>query len=99
MLSGGFSGRQEGFLFIFQIRKTKKVSVFPVGLASGSLLSSPVVENKKVVDFYDTFRNREFAMDLAGFAINVDFYKKVQFHRKKALGILTNLMFSFFSNH
>jgi beta-1,3-glucuronyltransferase len=70
-----------------EIRQTEKVSVFPVAFIGPQSISSPVVEYKKilgqdgkmkfvkkVVGFSDGwFANRKFALDMAGFAVNVEF--------------------------
>ena len=60
-----------------EIRKTKKVSVFPVGFvgSKGSPgITSPIVLNGKVTGFSDDwFASRMFPVDMAGFAINVNF--------------------------
>jgi len=61
-----------------EIRLTKKVSVFPVGLI-GYAMSTPIVQNNKsrnpgrVVGFSDPwFEKRKFPVDMAGFAFSVD---------------------------
>ena len=71
-----------------EIRKTKRVSVFPVGLVGDEVLSTPIVaENGSVIDFYDKFRgNRTFMVDMAGFAINVGFLMKARIQSSLALG-------------
>ncbi|XP_018025195.1 galactosylgalactosylxylosylprotein 3-beta-glucuronosyltransferase P isoform X2 [Hyalella azteca] len=57
-----------------EIRHTKKVSMFPVGLVTQLGLSSPIVRNGKIVGFYDGWiANRKFPVDMAGFAVSVDF--------------------------
>ena len=60
-----------------EIRKTEKVSVFPVGFvgSKGSPgITSPIVKNGKVIGFSDDwFASRMFPVDMAGFAINVEF--------------------------
>ena len=70
-----------------EIRKTKKVSVFPVALLGNQSISTPIVETRKiqsvdgkmtsvnkVVGFSDAwYGNRKFALDMAGFAVNVEF--------------------------
>jgi len=60
-----------------EIRNTKKVSVFPVGFvgSKGSPgITSPIVKNKKVIGFSDDwFASRVFPVDMAGFAVNVNF--------------------------
>ena len=62
------------------LRKTKKVSVFPVGLLSGRPVSTPVVKNGEIVDFYEGWiGGREFPIDMAGFAFTVKVLKEVLF--------------------
>ena len=66
-----------------QIRSTKKVSMFPVGLVAQLGVSTPIVRNGKVVGFYDGWiANRKFPIDMAGFAVNVDFFLQ---HPKAAM--------------
>ncbi|XP_071524737.1 galactosylgalactosylxylosylprotein 3-beta-glucuronosyltransferase S-like [Panulirus ornatus] len=55
-----------------QIRTTKKASVFPVGMILSLGISSPIIRDGKVVGFHDAFQaGRKFAVDMAGFAVNV----------------------------
>ncbi|XP_042218464.1 galactosylgalactosylxylosylprotein 3-beta-glucuronosyltransferase S-like [Homarus americanus] len=55
-----------------QIRTTKKASVFPVGMILSLGISSPIVRDGKVVGFHDGFQaGRKFAVDMAGFAVNL----------------------------
>ncbi|XP_043798373.1 galactosylgalactosylxylosylprotein 3-beta-glucuronosyltransferase P isoform X1 [Apis laboriosa] len=57
-----------------EIRKTKRVSMFPVGLCTKFGLSSPIIKNEKFVGFYDGWiAGRKFPVDMAGFAVNVKF--------------------------
>ncbi|XP_074095437.1 glucuronyltransferase P [Cotesia typhae] len=57
-----------------QIRRTKKVSMFPVGLCTKFGLSSPVVKDGKFSGFYDGWvAGRRFPVDMAGFAVSVKF--------------------------
>ncbi|CAG4962216.1 unnamed protein product [Parnassius apollo] len=59
-----------------EIRNTKKVSMFPVGLIGGYGISSPVVKNGKVAGFFDSWPgSRTFPVDMAGFAVNIEFLK------------------------
>ncbi len=55
-----------------ELRLTRKVSVFPVGLIGKEGVSSPVVrDGKEVVGFSDPwFHQRKFVIDMAGFAFN-----------------------------
>lgn len=57
-----------------EIRKTKTVSMFPVGLCTKFGLSSPILKNGKFAGFYDGWiAGRKFPVDMAGFAVNVGF--------------------------
>lgn len=57
-----------------EIRKTKRVSMFPVGLCTKFGLSSPIIKNGKFAGFYDGWiAGRKFPVDMAGFAVNVKF--------------------------
>ncbi|XP_054250239.1 galactosylgalactosylxylosylprotein 3-beta-glucuronosyltransferase 2 [Indicator indicator] len=60
-------------LELFQeMRTTRKVSVWPVGLVGGRRYERPVVENGKVVGWYTGWRaDRPFAIDMAGFAVSL----------------------------
>ncbi|XP_077875911.1 galactosylgalactosylxylosylprotein 3-beta-glucuronosyltransferase 2 isoform X1 [Ictidomys tridecemlineatus] len=55
-------------LELFQeMRTTRKVSVWPVGLVGGRRYERPLVENGKVVGWYTGWRaDRPFAIDMAG---------------------------------
>jgi len=60
-----------------QIRETKTVSMFPVGFIGSQGVSGPIVKDGKVVGFTDDwFAQRKFPVDMAGFAVNVDFMKE-----------------------
>ncbi|XP_007249507.2 galactosylgalactosylxylosylprotein 3-beta-glucuronosyltransferase 2 [Astyanax mexicanus] len=55
-----------------EMRSTRGVSVWPVGLVGGRRYERPVVENGKVVGWYTGWRaDRPFAIDMAGFAVNL----------------------------
>ena len=59
-----------------EIRTTRGVSVFPVGLILKYGVSSPIVKNGVVTGFFDAFQaGRQFAMDMAGFAVSVKLFK------------------------
>ena len=62
-----------GFSYGSQMRYTKKVSMWPVGLVTKVGLSSPVLNDQGVVvDFFDGWiANRKFPVDMAGFAVSV----------------------------
>ena len=52
--------------------------MFPVGLVSGSPVSTPIVENDAYAGFYIGWDgNRKFPLDMAGFAFSVEHYRKV----------------------
>lgn len=58
----------------FQMRYTKKVSMWPVGLITKYGVSSPIVRNGSISGFYDGWiGGRKFPVDMAGFAVNVNF--------------------------
>ncbi|XP_050426846.1 galactosylgalactosylxylosylprotein 3-beta-glucuronosyltransferase S-like [Adelges cooleyi] len=55
-----------------EIRTTKKISMFPVGLVGEYGVSSPIIDKGKVVGFFDSWpAKRKFPVDMAGFAVNV----------------------------
>ncbi|XP_067873193.1 galactosylgalactosylxylosylprotein 3-beta-glucuronosyltransferase 2-like [Heterodontus francisci] len=60
-------------LQLFQeMRSTQKVAVWPVGFAGGRLYERPLVEHGHVVGWYSGWRaGRPFAIDMAGFAVNL----------------------------
>ncbi|XP_046571900.1 galactosylgalactosylxylosylprotein 3-beta-glucuronosyltransferase 2-like [Haliotis rubra] len=66
-----------------QMRKTKKVSVWPVGLVGGLRFESPIVKNGKVTGWFTYWKpDRPFALDMAGFAVNLQLfftYPEVEF--------------------
>lgn len=56
------------------MRYTKKVSMWPVGLITKFGVSSPIVRNGTITGFYDGWiGGRKFPVDMAGFAVNVNF--------------------------
>ena len=60
-----------------QISRTSRVSMFPVGFIGRQGVSSPIVKEGKVIGFSDDwFAGRQFPVDMAGFAINVQFLRK-----------------------
>lgn len=57
-----------------EMRWTKGVSMFPVGLVTKLAVSTPIVKNGVVVGFYDGWiAKRKFPIDMAGFAVNVKY--------------------------
>jgi len=64
-----------------EIRKTKKVSMLPVGFIGPQGLSGPIVRDGKVIGFSDSwFESRKFPVDMAGFAVTTELLKR---HRPK----------------
>lgn len=77
-----------------EIRKTKTVSMFPVGLVSGSPVSTPIVENGEYAGFYVGWDGkRKFPLDMAGFAFSVRHYRMVGF---ELLGARFDILISVF---
>ncbi|XP_052864689.1 galactosylgalactosylxylosylprotein 3-beta-glucuronosyltransferase P [Anopheles cruzii] len=57
-----------------QLRRVRKVAMFPVGLISKFQVSSPIVKNGTITGFYDGWLGgRKYALDMAGFAVSVKF--------------------------
>lgn len=55
-----------------EMRDTKIVSVWPVGLVGGLRYERPIVHNGKVTEWFTYWKpTRPFAMDMAGFAVNL----------------------------
>ena len=52
--------------------------MLPVGLVSGSPVSTPIVENGQYAGFYVGWDGkRKFPLDMAGFAFSVRYYREV----------------------
>lgn len=75
-----------------EMRYTKKVSVWPVGLVGYLWYESPVIKQGKVVGWYTYWKpDRKFATDMAGFAVSVRLIKdnpKAEFLMKSGRGNL-----------
>uniref|UniRef100_A0A182IPX0 Galactosylgalactosylxylosylprotein 3-beta-glucuronosyltransferase n=1 Tax=Anopheles atroparvus TaxID=41427 RepID=A0A182IPX0_ANOAO len=57
-----------------EIRYTKKVSMFPVGLIGDYAISTPIVRNGRVEGFFDSWpAKRKWPVDMAGFAVNLEY--------------------------
>ncbi|XP_063056407.1 galactosylgalactosylxylosylprotein 3-beta-glucuronosyltransferase 2-like [Engraulis encrasicolus] len=54
-----------------EMRYTKHVSVWPVGLIAARWYERPKVRDGKVVGWYTGFGGRKFGTDMAGFAVNL----------------------------
>ncbi|KAK7789203.1 hypothetical protein R5R35_014111 [Gryllus longicercus] len=60
-----------------EIRTTRKVAMWPVGLCTKFGLSTPIVANGTFKGFYDGWvAGRKFPVDMAGFAVSVEFLLK-----------------------
>lgn len=60
-----------------EMRSTKKVSMWPVGLVTQTGVSSPIVKDGHFHGFYDGWiGGRKFPVDMAGFAVNIKFLKQ-----------------------
>ncbi|CAG2109648.1 unnamed protein product [Medioppia subpectinata] len=60
-----------------EMRATRKVSMFPVGLIAKLGLSTPIVSRQtaKIIGFHDPFiSRRKYAVDMAGFAVNLQLF-------------------------
>ncbi|XP_063072203.1 galactosylgalactosylxylosylprotein 3-beta-glucuronosyltransferase 2-like [Engraulis encrasicolus] len=55
-----------------EMRYTKRVSVWPVGLIGGRWYERPKVQDGKVVGWYTRFGKRKFSTDMAGFAVSLN---------------------------
>jgi hypothetical protein len=56
------------------MRSTKKVSVWPVAFVGRSLYERPICKDGKVIDwFYQWNNKRPFPLDMAGFAVNLQY--------------------------
>ena len=54
--------------------------MWPVGLVTGLALSSPILRGGRFMGWYDGYiAGRKFPVDMAGFAVSVDFLKQVFF--------------------
>lgn len=77
-----------------QMRNTKKVSMWPVGLCTKTGLSTPIVKNGKLIGFYDGWiAGRKFPVDMAGFAVSVKFLLEVSYNVNS--GYISNVMVPF----
>jgi beta-1,3-glucuronyltransferase len=61
-----------------ELRRTRSLAVFPVGLVTKTGISSPIVRGGRVIGFFDGWiANRKFPVDMAGFAFSLSALKKV----------------------
>ncbi|KAH8296710.1 hypothetical protein KR054_010100 [Drosophila jambulina] len=60
-----------------QMRYISKVGMWPVGLVTKTGVSSPIIQEGKLVGYYDGWiGGRKYPVDMAGFAVNVKFLKE-----------------------
>ncbi|XP_044314151.1 galactosylgalactosylxylosylprotein 3-beta-glucuronosyltransferase P isoform X2 [Drosophila rhopaloa] len=60
-----------------QMRYVSKVAMWPVGLVTKTGVSSPIIQEGKLVGFYDGWiGGRKYPVDMAGFAVSVKFLKE-----------------------
>ncbi|KAG8437913.1 hypothetical protein GDO86_008563 [Hymenochirus boettgeri] len=75
-----------------EMRYTKKVSVWPVGLVGGLRFEGPLVEKGQVVGFHTAWKtHRPFPFDMAGFAVSLSLllsHPQVQFDPNAERGFL-----------
>ncbi|XP_045166789.1 galactosylgalactosylxylosylprotein 3-beta-glucuronosyltransferase 3-like [Mercenaria mercenaria] len=74
-----------------EMRYTKRVSIWPVGLAGGLVYETPFVKEGKVIGFRSSSKRRMFATDMAGFAVSVKLLNdkpSVQFRMTANAGFL-----------
>lgn len=58
-----------------EMKETKIVSVWPVGMIAKIGLSTPVVRDGQVIGFHDPFiARRKFAVDMGGFAVDLQLF-------------------------
>lgn len=55
-----------------EIRKTRKISIFPVGNLGPRGIERPIVKNGQIVGWDADWTERKFPIDMAGFAIHAD---------------------------
>ncbi|KAL7643437.1 UNVERIFIED_CONTAM: hypothetical protein RMT77_005419 [Armadillidium vulgare] len=59
-----------------EMRYTKKVSMWPVGLVGYLPFTSPIIQEGKVTGFFDFWAGaRKFQVDMSSFAVNVGYFK------------------------
>lgn len=60
-----------------EMRRTRRVSIWGVGLAGGARWAGPIVKNGKVVSFHTNWApDRTFPTDMAGFAVSLSYLLK-----------------------
>ncbi|XP_073946588.1 galactosylgalactosylxylosylprotein 3-beta-glucuronosyltransferase 3-like [Choristoneura fumiferana] len=83
-----------------EIRKVKRVGVWPVGIVGGMRVERPLVTDGKVSGFSALWKPyRPFALDMAGFAINASLfldYPEAKFSWKIEAGFLESEILKYF---
>ena len=63
---------------INEIRKTKKISIFPVGNLGPHYVERPYVRNNRIVGWDAGWTERKYPVDMAGFAVNADVFQALE---------------------
>ena len=67
--------------------------MFPVGLVSGSPVSTPIVQDGQFSGFYVGWDgNRKFPLDMAGFAFSVRYYREVDLIPEPEVTLTTDMI-------
>ena len=63
-----------------QMRWTKRVSMWPVGLVTDFALSTPILKDGRHIGWYDGWiSGRKYPVDMAGFAVSVPYLINVSY--------------------
>lgn len=60
-----------------EIKKTKRISIFPVGNLGPASIERPIVKNGKFVAWHSDWMERKFPVDMAGFAFRSEILKEI----------------------
>lgn len=66
-----------------EIKKTKNISIFPVGNLGPNGIERPIIQNGKILYWDAGWSNRRFPVDMAGFAFNSKYLYKKKAENKK----------------
>jgi len=61
-----------------EIRKTKRVSIFPVGNMGPNKIERPIIRNGRIIDWDSEWKERRFPVDMGAFAFHSDILKELQ---------------------
>jgi hypothetical protein len=80
-----------------EIRKTERVSVFPVGNHGPGGVERPIVKNGKITGWNADWKSRKFPVDMAGFAFDAEVLRSLEapLWRYKGRGGETEFLESF----